>query len=42
LQRIETIVKLSVLRSGIKQMATDDPALRQLSVDEDKRCESYA
>jgi len=36
------MVKLSVLRNAIKQMVTDDPALRQLSVDEDKRCESYA
>jgi len=42
LQRIETIVKLAVLRSAIKQMATDDPALRQLSADQDKRCDSYA
>jgi hypothetical protein len=42
LQRIETIVKLAVVRSGIKMRESTDLALQQLSENLDKRCNEYA
>lgn len=42
LQRIETIVKLAVLRSGIKMRESDDPMVRSMTSELDETCKKYA
>lgn len=42
IQRVETIVKLAVVRSGIKLRESEDPITRNMAGDFDKRYEKYA